>query len=256
MPGEARLDDLRAMHEALGVERVATAAASARRHRQRRPDRRAAPPRRRGPRRRPARPRRARGLLPRRDARGRGPRRADESREVGADDPEVAAPVLRVTAGRRRLRRHVDLHAGLDVVAALKDTIATLPAPTVVDHFGFADPADGPAHRLRRPARPRRVGRAVREAQRARADRGRPRWRPRRRAGARAPGRRARPDAVGQRLAALRRWPARRGAGPGPRRAVPHRGRRARARTPARLDAPRRRGPPRAGHEPRAARGF
>ena len=146
-PGEARLDDLRAMHEALGVERVVIVAAS------------------------PYDTDNAALIdaLRRLDGAGRGVVALDPDAladadlagmhaagvrgvrvnlaSVGAEDPEAAAPVLRATARAvARLRWHVDLHAGLDVVAALKDTIATSPAPTVVDHFGLADPADGPAH--------------------------------------------------------------------------------------------------------------
>jgi len=63
---------------------------------------------------------------------------------VGASDRGAAAAALGATAALvAPLGWHVDLHAGLDVVAALQETIATAPAPTVVDHFGLADPADG-----------------------------------------------------------------------------------------------------------------
>jgi len=146
-PGEARLDDLRAMHEALGVERVVIVAAS--------PygtDNAAIV-----------------DALRRLDGAGRGVVALDPDAladadlagmhaagvrgvrinlaSVGDEDPEAAAPILRATARAvARLRWHVDLHAGLDVVAALKETISTSPAPTVVDHFGLADPDAGPAH--------------------------------------------------------------------------------------------------------------
>lgn len=64
---------------------------------------------------------------------------------VGAADPAAAGAALRATAERiAALGWHVDLHAGLDVIAALHDAIAAAPAPTVVDHFGYADPAAGP----------------------------------------------------------------------------------------------------------------
>jgi len=61
---------------------------------------------------------------------------------VGAADPGAAEAALRATAARiAPLGWHVDLHAGLDVIAALGDAIERSPAPTVVDHFGYADPA-------------------------------------------------------------------------------------------------------------------
>jgi predicted TIM-barrel fold metal-dependent hydrolase len=64
---------------------------------------------------------------------------------VGASDPRAAEAALRATAARVAPRGwHVDLHAGLDVIAALADTIAASPAPAVIDHFGLADPAAGP----------------------------------------------------------------------------------------------------------------
>ena len=256
-PGEARLDDLRAMHEALGVERVVIVAAS--------PydtDNAALidalrAPRRRGPRRRRARPRRARGRRPRRrctrpgsaacgsTSRASAPRTPRRPRRSCGRPPGAVA----------RLRWHVDLHAGLDVVAALKDTIATSPAPTVVDHFGLADPADGPAH----PGFAALRDLAASGAAYVKLS---------------APERIA-DDPDGDRVAALARalldaapdrmlwasdWPHT-GGGPhgggarDPDRVEPFRdrGRRARARTPARVDARRRRGPPRARHEPRAA---
>jgi predicted TIM-barrel fold metal-dependent hydrolase len=65
---------------------------------------------------------------------------------VGTADPEAADAALRETAERIAPRGwHVDLHAGLDVIAALAETIAASPVPVVVDHFGLADPAAGPA---------------------------------------------------------------------------------------------------------------
>jgi predicted TIM-barrel fold metal-dependent hydrolase len=64
---------------------------------------------------------------------------------VGASDPRAAEEALRATADRVAPHGwHVDLHAGLDVIAALADTIAGSPAPTAIDHFGLADPAAGP----------------------------------------------------------------------------------------------------------------
>jgi predicted TIM-barrel fold metal-dependent hydrolase len=64
---------------------------------------------------------------------------------VGASDPDAAASVLRATAARvAPLGWHVDLHAGLAVIAAVRDAIATSPAVTVIDHVGYADPSAGP----------------------------------------------------------------------------------------------------------------
>jgi predicted TIM-barrel fold metal-dependent hydrolase len=64
---------------------------------------------------------------------------------VGASDPAAAEAALHATAARVASRGwHVDLHASLDVIAALRDAIERLPAPTVIDHFGYADPGRGP----------------------------------------------------------------------------------------------------------------
>jgi len=63
---------------------------------------------------------------------------------VGASDPQAARAALLHTAERvAPFGWHVDLHAGLDVLAALRDTIAQAPAVTVIDHLGYADPAGG-----------------------------------------------------------------------------------------------------------------
>jgi predicted TIM-barrel fold metal-dependent hydrolase len=144
-PPEAPLRDLRAMHRALGVERVVIVAAS------------------------PYGPDNAALLdaLGHLGAAGRGVvgLAADVAAadleamhaagvrgvrvnlaSVGADDPQAAEETLRATAERvAPLDWHVDLHAGLATIAALRDTIAAAPAVTVVDHFGLADPAAGPA---------------------------------------------------------------------------------------------------------------
>jgi predicted TIM-barrel fold metal-dependent hydrolase len=143
-PPEASLDDLRAMHGALGVERVVIVAAS---------------------------PYGADNAalvdaVARLGDDGRGvvaldPGDADADLDamhaagvrgvrinlasVGAADPDAADAALRATATRVAPRGwHVDLHGGLDVIAALRGTIAAAPAPTVIDHFGLADPAAGP----------------------------------------------------------------------------------------------------------------
>jgi predicted TIM-barrel fold metal-dependent hydrolase len=65
---------------------------------------------------------------------------------VGEADPGAAEAALRATAARvAPLGWHVDLHAGPATIAALRDAIAASPAATVVDHFGLPDPAAGPA---------------------------------------------------------------------------------------------------------------
>jgi predicted TIM-barrel fold metal-dependent hydrolase len=142
-PPEASLDDLRAMHRALGVERVVIVAAS------------------------PYGTDNAALLaaVARLGEDGRGVVALDPEEDadldamhaagvrgvrinlasVGAADPEAADAAVRATAARvARLGWHVDLHAGLDVIAALAGTIAAAPAPIVIDHFGLADPAAGP----------------------------------------------------------------------------------------------------------------
>jgi predicted TIM-barrel fold metal-dependent hydrolase len=142
-PPEASLEDLRAMHAALGIERVVIVAAS------------------------PYGTDNAALLdaVARLGDAGRGVVALDPNGEVdletlhaagvcgvrldlasvGASDPRAAADALRRTAGLVAPRGwHVDLHAGLDVIAALADTIAASRAPTVIDHIGLADPAAGP----------------------------------------------------------------------------------------------------------------
>jgi predicted TIM-barrel fold metal-dependent hydrolase len=143
-PAEAGLDDLRAMHRALGLERVVLVAAS------------------------PYLTDNAALLdaLARLGDAGRGVVAIDPGAttgaaleamhaagvrgvrvnlaSVGASDPQAADAALRETAALvAPLGWHVDLHAGLGVIAALRETIAASPATTVVDHFGLADPAAG-----------------------------------------------------------------------------------------------------------------
>jgi predicted TIM-barrel fold metal-dependent hydrolase len=144
-PPEASLDDLRAMHRALGVQRVVIVAAS------------------------PYGTDNAALLdaVGRLGAHGRvvvalDPRVTESElaemhalgvhgvrinlASVGASDPTAAEAELRETATRiAPLGWHVDLHAGLDVISALADAIAAAPVPAVVDHFGLADPGAGPA---------------------------------------------------------------------------------------------------------------
>jgi predicted TIM-barrel fold metal-dependent hydrolase len=143
-PGEASLEGLRAMHRALGIERVVLVAAS------------------------PYMTDNAALLdaLARLGPAGRGVVAIDAGgaaggqlqemhaagvrgvrinlASVGASDPAAAGAALRATAARvAPLGWHVDLHAGLDVIAALHEAIATSEATMVVDHFGLADPAAG-----------------------------------------------------------------------------------------------------------------
>jgi predicted TIM-barrel fold metal-dependent hydrolase len=141
-PPEASLDDLRALHAALGIERAVVVAASpygtdngallaavralgdAGRGVVAIPDGEV-------------------DLEGLHDAGVRGARVNLAS--VGASDPRAARAALLHTAERvAPLGWHVDLHAGLDVVAALRDAIAQAPAVTVIDHLGYADPARGP----------------------------------------------------------------------------------------------------------------
>src|SRR4051812_12914724 len=64
---------------------------------------------------------------------------------VGASDPQAAEAALHRTAEQvAPLGWHVDLHARLDVIAALRGAIERVPGPIVIDHFGYADPAAGP----------------------------------------------------------------------------------------------------------------
>ena len=142
-PPEASVDELRAMHDRLGVERVVVVAAS------------------------PYGTDNAALLhaVARLGDAGRGVVALDPQAEVdlealheagvrgvrinlasvGASDPAAAEAELRATAAHGAgLRWHVDLHAGLDVIAALAETIAAAPVPVVVDHFGLADSDAGP----------------------------------------------------------------------------------------------------------------
>jgi len=63
---------------------------------------------------------------------------------AGENDPAAARRVLRETADQLAGRDwHIQLYTRLSVIAALKDELAALPFPVVVDHFGGAKAALG-----------------------------------------------------------------------------------------------------------------
>jgi predicted TIM-barrel fold metal-dependent hydrolase len=65
---------------------------------------------------------------------------------AGIDDPSAARRLLRDAAARiAGLGWHVQTYAKLQVIAALRDEMAALPVPLVIDHFGGADAKLGPA---------------------------------------------------------------------------------------------------------------
>lgn len=62
----------------------------------------------------------------------------------GVSDPRAAADQLLGTADLvAGLGWHVQVFATIDLLTALGDDLGRLPAPLVVDHFGFADPDAG-----------------------------------------------------------------------------------------------------------------
>jgi predicted TIM-barrel fold metal-dependent hydrolase len=62
----------------------------------------------------------------------------------GLNDPQSAAEQLKRTATRAAgMGWHVQVYTNLAMIAALRDTIAQLPVPLVVDHFGLASAAAG-----------------------------------------------------------------------------------------------------------------
>jgi len=64
----------------------------------------------------------------------------------GEHDPRIAGRLLAETAARvAPLGWHVQTYTNIGVIAALHDTIAALPVPLVIDHFGLARAALGPA---------------------------------------------------------------------------------------------------------------
>ena len=65
----------------------------------------------------------------------------------GRFEPADAKAVLDATAEQiRGLGWHVQIYTRTAVVAGLKDHLARMPLPVVVDHFGRGNPAQGPGH--------------------------------------------------------------------------------------------------------------
>ncbi|MEQ1579539.1 MAG: amidohydrolase family protein [Steroidobacteraceae bacterium] len=63
----------------------------------------------------------------------------------GINDPAVARARFLAAVQRAKARNwHVQLYTNLEVIAALKDVVASSPVPIVFDHFGGADAALGP----------------------------------------------------------------------------------------------------------------
>ena len=77
----------------------------------------------------------------------RGVRLNLETNAAGRFDPSDAKALLDATAEQiRDLGWHVQIYTGTSVIAALKDHLAQMPFPVVVDHFGRGNPAQGPTH--------------------------------------------------------------------------------------------------------------
>jgi predicted TIM-barrel fold metal-dependent hydrolase len=65
---------------------------------------------------------------------------------AGVRDPAVARRLLAAAASRvAPLGWHVQVYADMNVIAALQHDMAALPVPLVIDHFGGARAALGPA---------------------------------------------------------------------------------------------------------------
>lgn len=142
-PGPASLEDLQALHRALGVDRVVIVQASVY----------------------GADNRCLVDALHRLGGRARGVAVVDEAagedelhamgragvrgarvnlQSAGRDDPAAARDALRRAAERvAPLGWHVQLYTNLTLLAALHEAVLALPVPLVVDHFGLADPAQG-----------------------------------------------------------------------------------------------------------------
>jgi predicted TIM-barrel fold metal-dependent hydrolase len=76
----------------------------------------------------------------------RGVRLNLETNTAGRFDPAEAKAVLDATAEQiRGLNWHVQIYTRTSVIAALKDHLARMPFPVVVDHFGRGNPAQGPS---------------------------------------------------------------------------------------------------------------
>jgi predicted TIM-barrel fold metal-dependent hydrolase len=75
----------------------------------------------------------------------RGVRLNLETNTAGRFDPADAKGLLDATADQiRGLGWHVQIYTRTSIIAALKDHLAQMPFPVVVDHFGRGNPAQGP----------------------------------------------------------------------------------------------------------------
>ena len=75
----------------------------------------------------------------------RGVRLNLETNTAGRFDPADAKAVIDATAEQTRgLNWHVQIYTRTSVIAALKDHLARMPFPVVIDHFGRGNPAQGP----------------------------------------------------------------------------------------------------------------
>jgi predicted TIM-barrel fold metal-dependent hydrolase len=64
----------------------------------------------------------------------------------GTDNACTVDAVRRITAEQiRGLNWHVQVYTRTSVIAALKDHLARMPFPVVIDHFGRGNPAQVPA---------------------------------------------------------------------------------------------------------------
>ncbi len=76
----------------------------------------------------------------------RGVRLNLETNTAGQFDPADAKAVLDATAEQiRGLGWHVQIYARTAVIAGLKEHLARMPFPVVIDHFGRGNPAQGPS---------------------------------------------------------------------------------------------------------------
>ena len=76
----------------------------------------------------------------------RGVRLNLETNTAGRFDPADAKALLDATAEQiRGLGWHVQVYTRTSIIAALKDHLAQMPFPAVVDHFGRGNPAQGPS---------------------------------------------------------------------------------------------------------------
>ena len=76
----------------------------------------------------------------------RGVRLNLETNTAGRFDPADARALLDATAEQiKGLGWHIQMYTRINIVSALKDHLAQLPFPVVVDHFGRGSPAAGPS---------------------------------------------------------------------------------------------------------------